>query len=270
MPHESVYDDPLIYDILMTPGTAGEADVLERIHARHADGRTAELPWLEPACGSGRLLRVLANRGRRLIGYDASPAMLDYARGRLRGEAAARVRLALADMRTGPADLRPGACGFAFNPWNTLRHLPDDEAVLAHLEATAAALHPGGRYVVGISLTDPGGEPPQEDVWSAARGRCRVTQVVNYLPPDPADPDDRVERVLSHVTVTRPGGETHHDAVEALRSYTPDQWDALLEASPWRREARLDMSGKPLPPGPIPYALEVLARRDSPSPRGGR
>lgn len=266
MTASSLYDAPMIYDILMTPGTAAEADVLERIHAAYVGGAARGLPWLEPACGSGRLLRVLAARGRTLVGYDLSGAMLDYARRRLRGAAASRVSLHRADMARGPADLTPGSCGFAFNPWNTLRHLPDDAAALAHLRATAAALHPAGCYVVGISLSDPAGEALQEDVWTGARGRCRVTQVVNYLPPDPADPADRVERALSHIVVSRPRGETHHDAVEALRTYTPDQWEDLLARSPWRVAASLDQSGRPLPEGLAPYQLDVLVRRDSSSP----
>lgn len=262
----SFYDEPFVYDVLMAPGTAGEADVLERIHAAHVGPAARGLPWLEPACGSGRLLRLLARRGRRITGYDLNPAMLDYARRRLHGSAAARVTLMRADMRRGPDGARPDWFGFAFNPWNTIRHLTDDAALLEHLHATARSVHPVGCYVVGISLTDPAGEAPEEDVWTGARGPCRVIQVVNYLPPDPADPADRVERVLSHITVSRPRGESHHDTVEELRTYSPDQWNALLERSPWRRTARLDQSGRPCPPGPVPYALEVLVRRDSPSP----
>lgn len=267
MTQNSAYDEPAVYDILMTPGTAREADVLERIHTRWIGTRAAELPWLEPACGSGRLLRVLAGRGRRLTGYDASPAMIAYARRRLRGAAGGRVALSVAAMETGPDGIVAGGHGFVLNPWNTFRHLRHDAAALAHLRATAAATHPDGCYVVGLSLSHPEGDPPEEDIWSGTRGRCRVTQVVNYVPPGP-EGTERVELVYGHVTVARPSGETHFDTVDRLRTYTEAQWEDLLARSPWRRAEVLDLDGRPRAGRDLPYGLEVLVRRDSCSRRG--
>ena len=68
---ERLYDDPAVYDILHTPGTAREIDVLEFIEATcgQPGGR-----WYEPACGTGRYLRVAAGRGRRVGGTLRSRA----------------------------------------------------------------------------------------------------------------------------------------------------------------------------------------------------
>jgi len=255
----SVYDDPSIYDILMTPGTADEVNVLQRIHRRLVAPSAAALPWLEPACGSGRLLRVIAGRGRRVSGYDLSPAMVSYAARRLAAaDLDGLADVVVADLASGPGGIEPEAFGFAFNTWNTIRHLMDDAAVVSHLNATARCLAPGGRYVLGLSLVEPGGAVFEEDVWTAVRGSCRVTQVVNYLPPAP---DSRIELVLSHLTVTRPSGETHGDTIDRLRTYSSEEWADLLQRSDMSRVASLDLKGSPRGDVALPYQLEVLAPR---------
>ena len=197
---QGLYADPVLYDILYTPGTAGEVDALERVERRFASCRLpARRLWLEPACGTGRYLRVAAGRGRRCLGFDLDEGQLAYARGRrLRGRGP-RPRYFQADMTDFMAagGLEPGSVDFAFNPVNSLRHLPDDGALLAHFGQMARALKPGALYVVGISLTDYDWLMPEEDLWEGRRGACQVSQLVNYLPPEPGTHLDRVERVLS-------------------------------------------------------------------------
>lgn len=256
----SSYDDPSIYDILMTPGSESEMDVLERIAKQFGSADALSLPWLEPACGTGRLLRILEERGRSALGYDLSSAMIAYAAAQLNeGADNGPVQAVVADMVTGPQGTHDGSFGFAFNPWNTIRHLTDDDAILAHLDVTARSLMPGGIYVVGLSLTDPHGAVHEEDVWTATRGQCQVTQVVNYLPPDA---DKRIEQVLSHLTTTTQDGETHHDTIDQLRTYTPEEWDAVLEQSAMTRTASLDVRGELRGAKDLPYQLEVLTPRD--------
>ncbi len=250
-----LYADASVYDILQTPGTAAEVDGFERVEAAWggASGRADRL-WFEPACGTGRYLRVAAGRGRRVGGYDRDPGMVAYAARRL----GPVVRTA--DM-TDPMvpGVRPGAVSFAFNPVNTIRHLPDDAAVLAHLAQVAWLLAAGGLYVVGISLTDYDWLEPEEDLWEAARGRCRVSQLVNYLPPEPGTPRARLETVVSHLTITRPGGVEHRDDHYDLRTYDARQWRRLVERSALRRVASCDGEGQPLAGRRLPYQLEVLA-----------
>ena len=240
---QGLYADPVLYDILYTPGTAAEVDALERVERRFASGRLpARRLWLEPACGTGRYLRVAAGRGRRCLGFDLDEGQLAYARGRrLRGRGP-RPRYFQADMTDFMAacELKPDSVDFAFNPVNSLRHLSDDRAMLAHFRQMARALKPGGVYVVGISLTDYDWLMPEEDLWEGRRGACQVSQLVNYLPPEPGTHLDRVERVLSHLTVTRPGGVTHHDDSYDLRCYVRAQWQALLKRSDLRHLASCD------------------------------
>ena len=255
-----LYADPSVYDVLQTPGTAAEVDALERVEAAYGGAglRRGRL-WLEPACGTGRYLRVARGRGRRVAGYDADPAMVAYARRRLGGA----VRVGSMTDRDA-AGVRPGTVALAFNPVNTIRHLPDDAAMRAHFAQAARALAPGGLYVVGISLTDYADLEPEEDLWEAARGPCRVTQLVNYLMPEPGTRRARTETVVSHLVVVRPRGTEHRDDRYDLRCYDRRQWRRLLAGSALRRVASCDGAGRPLPADapPRPYQLEVLAPRE--------
>lgn len=263
---QSLYADPALYDILHTPGTAAEVDALERVE-RACAGRhrlRRDRLWLEPACGTGRILRVAAGRGRRVAGWDLDASLLDYARRRLPSGA----RLFQADL-TAAAEaarrvgLRSGTVDFACLPVNTLRHLASDAAVLAHLSQVAELLRPEAVYVVGISLTDYAWLHEEEDVWTAARGRCRVSQVVNYLPPEPGTRRDRTEQVVSHLTVKRPRGEEHLDDFYDLRTYDRRQWRRLVARSPLVHAGSFDGWGKPLAGRSPNYQYEALRREST-------
>ncbi|MDO9693752.1 MAG: class I SAM-dependent methyltransferase [Candidatus Latescibacteria bacterium] len=256
------YDDPVVYDILAAPGTQDELDVLESVVEEWAAPVGGPRLWLEPACGTGRCLRGWAARGRRAVGFDVSGTMVADARRRLRRRGLADFAEArVADMADCGGLLPPGTVDVAYLPDNSFRHLPDDAAALAHLDGMAKLLRPGGVYVVGISLTNPEGEEPDEDVWTASRGGIRVTRVVNYLPPETGAPGPRLERVISHLVVQRSGREEHRDHVYDLRTYTPRQWEELLAGSGLRRLASLDRLGMPRAGRDLLYQLEVLARR---------
>lgn len=252
----SLYADPSTYDVLMSPGTAAELDGLARIERRFAPRVGAGAAWFEPACGTGRLLRGAARRGRRVAGYDGEPAMVAYARGRLAAENSRRI--VVADLAAPAGSLRRlGLADLAFCPWNTLRHLDDDDAMLAHLAQVRALLRQGGVYAVGLSLQDWALPGDDEDVWRGARGRLTVTQVVTYLPGP-----GRHERVISHLVVDRPQGTAHLDHCFDLRTYTQAQWLKLLARSPLQRVAVCDAAGRPVADDAVlPYRLEILTAR---------
>jgi SAM-dependent methyltransferase len=275
-----LHADPVVYDILQTPGTAREVDALERIERMYGRpiGFAERSTWCEPACGTGRYLRVAARRGHRVIGCDIRPELIAYARRRLehlRVGGEERAHLFVGDIAGSDLALRAGVNGdhgqpaagvadFAFIPVNTLRLLENDERVLTHLAQIARVLRPGGIYVVGISLIAAGSEldgdlQPEEDVWSATRGRCRVSQIVNYLPPAWTGLPRR-EVVISHLMVERPSGVEHDDGRYELRTYTAAQWRELVARSPLSHVATLDNEGRPAEGRSLPYQLEVLRR----------
>lgn len=293
------YTDPKVYDVLHGPETAGEVRLLRRLAVRlDCDG--AASVWLEPACGSGRLLRAAAKHGVRGYGFDISAPMIEYAR-----ESAAKLgerrgrKKAAKTSKTGTANAaKPSAAaskapkffvadmrGFeaaaerefgkplpkadmAFNLINTIRHLGDDRAMLDHFEAVARVLKPGAAYVVGISLCSYGNEFESEDVWTGSRGGLRVTQTVQYLPASGRRGEGaRAERVISHLTVidskAAPGEpvERHIDETYALRSYDLKQWNELIAKSAVRVAATFDGDGKPIEPSEPGYVLYGLVGR---------
>ncbi len=264
-----LYTDPEVYDILHTPGTAGEVRGLEKIWKRWGTGSPqapSRATWFEPACGTARYLRFAAERGNRVLGLDASAPMIEYARARLRAASLSR----LADLRIGnitklPRDWR-GGVDFAFCLINSIRHLGSDRAVAAHLRAVASALRPRGIYCVGITLTTYGMEFPSEDVWVGRRGPWRVRQIIQFVPPlTPADERARAERVYSHLMVTRGRGRAatteHRDSRYILRTYSRPQWESLIARSPLRVRAIVDEDGAPVSLSPSGYGIWVLEKR---------
>ena len=253
--YAEAYAHPEVYDVLHSPHTAGEVDLFQRC-ARKWDAPAGR--WLEPACGSGRYLRVLADRGIKCTGFDLDEGMLDYARREVRRVGLSRkVMLVRADMASFAGAVE-GRFAVAFNPVNTFRHLLRPREAAAHLREIGRALEPGGLYLVGMSLSRYGEEEATEDVWTARRGKISVRQIVQYLPPDPRS---RLETVISHLQVDRPGGREYIDSTYRLRSYDLDQWRGLVRRSPLRRVGAIDDLGNQVTEDiETNYQIEVLKR----------
>ncbi len=268
-PTADFYADPLVYDVLHAPGTAGDVRVLRSVAKRFTPAR-AKQRWLEPACGTARYLLHAAKLGISGVGFDLSEGMIEYARARAREAGVLRrLRLRVASMESfvEACGLREGSVDFAFNLINTIRHLGSDRAMLAHFAEVASVLRRGGAYVVGLSLAAYGQEPVTEDTWKGRGRGLSVTQVVQYLPPAPWGGDARrgegarQERVISHMTVRRGREESHIDSTYALRAYNLRQWTELLERSALRCDAVLDSSGKEARAKEPGYYLFLLRAR---------
>jgi SAM-dependent methyltransferase len=106
--------------------------------AREADG-----PVVELAVGSGRVAVPVARAiGRRVIGIDASPAMLAKARAAA-DEAGVDLELLEQDMR----DFSLGEpAALVYCPFRSLLHVPTWADRRRIFERVAAALRPGGRF----------------------------------------------------------------------------------------------------------------------------
>jgi SAM-dependent methyltransferase len=106
--------------------------------AREADG-----PLVELAIGNGRVaIPVARATGRRVIGVDTSPAMLELARRGAR-EAGVELDLREADMRD--LELEEQAA-LIYCPFRALLHLATWADRRRTFERVAALLQPGGRF----------------------------------------------------------------------------------------------------------------------------
>jgi ubiquinone/menaquinone biosynthesis C-methylase UbiE len=105
--------------------------------------RKAGGPLVELAIGTGRVaIPVAQATGQRVIGIDASPAMLEQARARA-AEAGVKLDLHEGDMRDLALD-KPAA--LIYCPFRALLHLPTWADRRRTFERIAASLRPGGRF----------------------------------------------------------------------------------------------------------------------------
>lgn len=116
----------------------GIVDLLAPVRAR--DGLVLEL-----GCGTGLLTKELIAAGHRVIATDASPAMLEVARGAIGGRAEDVYQLTI------PEDELPEADAIVAIG-HPISYLPDADAVDRALIAMAGALRPGG--VLAIDICD--------------------------------------------------------------------------------------------------------------------
>jgi len=218
------YDTPLYYDMVFDEDTELEADFLEFAHLEYGTG-AKRARVLEPACGSGRLLKAMAQRGHRVIGNDLSQAMLDYSKREL-ARAGLRGKLSKADM----ADFQvSGACDLAHCLVSTFKYLLTEDAARSHLECVVRALKPGGVYVLGLHLSDYDDTSRNRERWVAERPGIRVTCNIQGWPPDRRK---RLERVRSRLVVQEDGVEKRTETNWSFRTYDARQLERLLASVP--------------------------------------
>lgn len=257
-----LYSSPEVYDVAFGWDLRLEVDFLESCWAAHVSGPVRRI--LEPACGTGRIMHALAERGYDVFGYDRSGEMVEFASRRLR---ALGGRLHRGDMESFRP---PGRFDVALNLVNSIGYLLEDRAVLAHLECVAEALRPGGIYIVQFSY---GGEPPELVTfgpWENRKGdlSTRLTWRVERE-------DAAAKRSHQRCSITaRRGGETIAlEEEHVLRLWTEGDFDRLIESSPFDLAAVYHDRFDPFPisesrTGAHGNLYHVLARRDEPQSAG--
>ena len=236
---QSIYDFPVYYDLVFGSDWAAEYHFLEAVLSQHVawNGKQPvenQTRVLEPACGTGRLLYRMAKAGRHAAGMDLNVAAIDYCNARLKKNRLPETAW-VADMCDFNAD---EPYDMAFNTINSFRHLSSEKAAVAHLNAVAAAVRPGGVYALGLHLLPVQGDQTEEESWSARRGMLSVN---TRMWPRDKDRKKRVERYNMQFDVFRPTGSLRIDDCLVLRSYTAKQFSSLVAACPaWEIETAYD------------------------------
>lgn len=141
----SLYDFPQIYDLFFRPDEDLWTAVTGWID-RYLDGPPRSV--LDPACGPGNWLLPCAQRyGCRVAGNDIRPGSVARAQ-ELLGETPQE--FLVGDMRD--LDFQSGPFDLALNFDSSIGHLPDNEAVIQHLQAVGRNLRPGGLYLLGLTI----------------------------------------------------------------------------------------------------------------------
>ena len=230
----NIYDYPVYYDLIFGSDWVAEFKFLEAAFKKHVTGKTKRV--FEPACGTGRLLYRMAKAGYTTAGLDLNDKAIAYCNERLKKHGLKETAW-VADM-----------CDFtvkkpfdaAFNTINSFRHLNSEKATVAHFQAMASAIRPGGIYALGFHLTPLEGIPTDEESWSARRGNLQIN---TRMWPRDKDPKTRIERFNLRFDVYRPTGSVRIDDCLVLRSYTWKQFATMIKKVPeWTVEAAYDFS----------------------------
>jgi SAM-dependent methyltransferase len=230
-------------------------DFLESCWAAHVEGPVRRI--LEPACGTGRILRALAERGYDVVGYDRSPEMVSYAAQRLGSLGGKLHRGDMATFRP------PGRFDVALNLVNSIGYLLEERDVAAHLERVAEALRPGAIYIVQFSYGD---EPPELAAfgpWANRRGDIATELTWRVIREDPAARRSYQE---CRIVADRGGEVVELQEEHVLRYWTHDEFDRVVAASPFELSAIYHDRFDPFPidearTGEHGNLYHVLARR---------
>lgn len=140
---DDVYGDAelaALYD-LVYGDYADDFELYEQFASR------GELPSLELAVGSGRVALHLARAGHKVVGIDASLAMLSRCEAALDEQAAANLRLVEADMR----DFTLGEkFDLVYCAFDSFEQMLTNEDALAALRCAARHLAKGGVFVTEL------------------------------------------------------------------------------------------------------------------------
>ncbi len=217
----SIYDYPTYYDLVFGSDTASELRFLDACFDRFVDRKVKRA--FEPACGTGRLMYRLGQKGFEVSGIDLNEKAVDYCNARLE-RLDLKGRAIAGDMCDFKTKKQYDA---AFNTINSFRHLQSDEAAKAHLECLAEVVRPGGIYVLGLHLTPTRGEPTDEESWSARRGQLSIN---TYMWPIDKDKRKRLELFGIRFDVYKPTESFRISDVLELRSYTAKQFTNFLDS----------------------------------------
>lgn len=213
------FDYPQYYDIAFQAHTRQEADFIEAACRKYCP--FAARRFLEPACGSGRLMTELATRGYQVTGFDLSQPALSYLRRRL-----ARRLLHAETFEAEMSNFRLARpVDAAYCTVNTFRHLLTEQAAHGHLECVAGSLRPGGVYLLGLHLLPVDAGPEDDARWTERRGETKVTVTLRMLR---MDLRRRIENLRVCLLVRRRSKELRLQHEFQLRTYTARQFRRLL------------------------------------------
>jgi SAM-dependent methyltransferase len=153
-------------------------------------------PILEIGCGTGRILTPIARAGVDITGLDASPAMLEVCRARLRAEGQL-AEIAQGDMCNFDLARKFSLIAIPFRPF---QHLLDPADQIACLASVRRHLAPDGRFifdvfdprmdlivsgyneeVVEFKFTGPAGQPMQRSVRRLRHDRVGQVQHMELI-----------------------------------------------------------------------------------------
>lgn len=219
----SLYDYPKYYDLLFGFDWKAECDFLEQCFQAYAKTKVTRL--FEPACGTGRLMIKLAQRGYEVAGNDLNPHAVKYCNDRLK-----RFGFPESAVVQDMSDFQPKRkFHAAFNMINSFRHLETEKKATAHFQCMADGLTKGGLYVLGVHLIPTDGPRMENESWVARRGNLQVNSHMWCKELDLKGRNEKLGMTLDIYTPT-----SHQQIQDEMnyRTYTARQMNTLLKRVP--------------------------------------
>jgi SAM-dependent methyltransferase len=251
------YDYPQYYDIAFQAYTQREADFIEA--GCHKYCPFAARRFLEPACGTGRLVTELAARGYQVTGFDLSQPALSYLQRRL-----VRRRLHAEIFEAEMSDFRLSRpVDAAYCTVNTFRHLLTEQAARGHLQCIADSVRPGGIYILGLHLLPLDVEEEDAVRWTERRGETKITVTLRVVR---TDRRRRIENLRGCLLARRGSKELQLRYEFPCRTYTARQFRRLLGSVPSLElcdvyDSRYDIKQAFAVNDEMTYSVFVLQRR---------
>ena len=236
-----LYDHPEYYDVAFTWDLGSEIEFFGKVFSECVPFPVRRI--LEPCCGTGRFLLALPRHGYSVTGYDRSPEMLEYARGRVAdlGDPVA-ARAIEGDMLTTRFEREYDA---ALNSINSIGYLLSDEDIVTHLRNMGASLRRGGVYVVHIACEWEREPDLEHNSWTMERDGLKVTTTWVI---EKDDPVARLSHQLCTMDIDDNGVTSKHTFRETLRLWKHEELKELVARSGGLEYAALySESFEPLP-----------------------
>lgn len=201
--YEKAFDRDIVSDVLF----------FEQCFQQYSDVKVERV--LEPACGPGMFLELLPKYGFYIVGYDLSPAMVEYTREKLR---ASGITIEQADILEGNMKNMKFDRKFeaAFTCINSLGYLRSNEDISSHFRVMAESLKTGGIYIVEISCKCDNiiNEKKFDDTWYVKENdiELELTWAINWY-----DIEHRIRHVDFRMLIKENGNEILVEEAHELR-----------------------------------------------------
>ncbi|MFW9949070.1 MAG: class I SAM-dependent methyltransferase, partial [Candidatus Thorarchaeota archaeon] len=167
------YKLPKYYDLAFMRDTEGEIDFYIRCFQRYSEIQVTQV--IEAACGPGLFLEMIAKRGYNILGFDLNPAMVEYAKNRLRerGISSVKADAIIGNMSNFGFEQKFDA---AFVCINSLGYLTSNHDIISHFKSMNTVLNQGAIYIVEISCrcNDINNERKVDETWHIKEDQVEI------------------------------------------------------------------------------------------------
>lgn len=225
------YDHPLYYDIIFDEDTQKECEFIEQLALKHEVISRPDIPLqiLEPACGSGRLVKALCERGHQVSGFDLNDKMLAFATQRLQEADLTSAAQLWVDRMEDFSVAENKLFDVAHCLVSTFKYVLEEEGAISHLQHVAKHLKPGGLYLLGFHLSNYQNHGEEHERWTGSRDGIHVVCNTHTWPPHAKS---RREKLRTRLRITREEATWTQETHWEFRTYNRAQAKELLSQVP--------------------------------------